>query len=507
MNQGMRTPPLTRRDLLRAGTTLAAAMLPAPLRADPYAPLPRPPRPAGAVRVRGRVTGAGRGLRRVAVSDGATVVETDRDGRYELVTDGTRAFVTVTVPAGFAIPRSPTGTARCFMSIRPGTRGEMSAAFALEPLRTSDERHALLLLADTQTEDTREMQCLHEQTVPDVRATVAALGDIEVVGVACGDIMFDRLELYPDYERAVARTEVPFFQVVGNHDLDQTARTDEDSTATFARHFGPRWYSFERGAVHYVVLDDVLWHGAGYIGYLDASQLAWLEADLARVERGRPVVVMQHIPAFGSGHLRQGRRRPEPGMAVQNREALYRLLEPFRSHILAGHTHENEHVFEGGAHEHVVGTVCGAWWSGPICYDGTPNGYGVYEVRGEEITWRHKSTGRPADHQLRLYPPGADPKAPDEIVANVWDWDPSWTVTWFEDGERRGAMARRVGLDPLSVELHTGPDLPARRTWVEPMPTAHLFYAPIARATREVRVEARDRFGRTYAATWRRPAP
>jgi hypothetical protein len=194
-------------------------------------------------------------------------------------------------------------------------------------------------------------------------------------------------------------------------------------------------------------------------------------------------------------------------MAVQNREALYRLLEPFRSHILAGHTHENEHVFEGGAHEHVVGTVCGAWWSGPICYDGTPNGYGVYEVRGEEITWRHKSTGRPADHQLRLYPPGADPKAPDEIVANVWDWDPSWTVTWFEDGERRGAMARRVGLDPLSVELHTGPDLPARRTWVEPMPTAHLFYAPIARATREVRVEARDRFGRTYAATWRRPAP
>jgi len=60
-------------------------------------------------------------------------------------------------------------------------------------------------------------------------------------------------------------------------------------------------------------------------------------------------------------------------------------------------------------------------------------------------------------------------------------------------------MARRNGLDPLSVRLHTGPDLPPRRPWVEPITTAHLFYAPAGRAS-EVTVEATDRFGNTYSA-------
>jgi hypothetical protein len=150
----------------------------------------------------------------------------------------------------------------------------------------------------------------------------------------------------------------------------------------------------------------------------------------------------------------------------------------------------------------VAGAACGAWWSGPICYDGTPNGYAVYEVDGTDVRWRYKGTGLAADAQVRAYAHGADPRAPDEIVANVWDWDPSWRVEWYEDGERRGTMSRRTGLDPLSVQLHAGADKPAPpRSWVEPMPTAHLFYAPASRAARSITVQATDRWGRTFTAT------
>ena len=81
---------------------------------------------------------------------------------------------------------------------------------------------------------------------------------------------------------------------------------------------------------------------------------------------------------------------------------------------------------------------------------------------------------------MTLYPRGADPTAPDEIVANVWNWDEAWTVTWFLDGEPMGPMARRRGYDPRAVELHRGPTLPTRATWVEPYLTDHLFYAPVA---------------------------
>jgi len=47
--------------------------------------------------------------------------------------------------------------------------------------------------------------------------------------------------------------------------------------------------------------------------------------------------------------------------------------------------------------------------------------------------------------------------------------------------------------------LPTGPDLPPRRPWVEPITTAHLFNAP-ARTGSELTVEATDRFGRVYSA-------
>jgi hypothetical protein len=407
-----------------------------------------------------------------------------------------------TVPSGWRIPTNPTGTARFYTPLVQGV-SEMDAVFELEPLGRSDERHTLLLLGDIQTEDAQEMQWFHEQSVPDLRHTIAALGDQEVFGIACGDIMFDHLELYPDYERGVRELGVPFFQVVGNHDLDQSGATDVASTRTFQSHFGPRHYSFDRGAVHYVVLDDVFWHGSGYIGYLDADVLGWLERDLAFVERGRPVIVATHIPVLGSRYVREGQSSPGLGVAVTNRQALYRLLEPYRAHVLVGHTHESEHGFEGGVHEHVAGAICGAWWSGPICGDGTPNGYALYEVEGEDVRWRYKPTGHSDTHQMRLYARGSDPAAPGEIVANVWDWDPEWTVSWFENGAPRGEMTRRVGRDPLSVELHTGNQLPPRRTWVDPYPVAHLFYAVASDSAGEIRVEARDRFGRVHSEVLR----
>ena len=498
---------LNRRTFLRTGTLAAAGwataadrLLAAPY--DPLAPHPGSGHTGGRaaappVRIRGIVRSGGRGVGRVAVSDGLRVVDSDADGRFELVSTADRDFVWARIPAGHRIPTNPSGTARFYQPIDPSA-DEMSVAFDLEPLDTSDERHALLLLGDIQTQTAEEMAWFHERSVPDLQQTVRDLGDTPIVGIADGDIMYDRLELYPEYERGVRRIGVPFFQVVGNHDLDMESRTDEASTDTFSRHFGPRYYSFDRGAVHYVVLDDVFWHGSGYLGYLDADALTWLGEDLRRVEPGAPVVVATHIPVLGSYYARQGLTSPDPPVAIMNREALYRLLEPFRAHILTGHTHELEHVFESGTHEHVAGAICGAWWSGPICWDGAPNGYCVYEADGEEISWRYKSTGFDAAHQMRLYPPGADPSAPDEFVANVWDWDPEWTVRWFADGEPRGLMARRPGRDPLSVELHAGDDLPSHRPWVEPRVSNHIFYAPVDPAVTEVRVEAADRFGRLH---------
>ena len=492
---------MNRRSFIQSASLAAASIGLSPLTvlADPYAPYSALRRPNAPVRVRGVVRSAGKGLIDVAVTDGLNVTRTGTDGTFELISNTGQDFVYITSPGGYEISRNQTGTARFYHPLQPSQDGEFEAVFELAELAQRDLNHSFLVWADTQTQNTFETDLLHEQSVPDALKTIEQLGDQEMFGVGCGDIMFDDLSLYPEYERAVQRLGIPFFQVVGNHDLDFDSPADGGSTRTFSSHFGPRYYSFNRGVVHYIVLDDVLWHSSGYIGYLDDAQLQWLEQDLAGIEAGRPVVVFAHIPGLSTRYRRNGENRPSVSSSMTNRERLYRLLEPYNAHLMSGHTHENEHVYEGGIHEHIHGAVCGAWWSGPICYDGTPNGYGVYEIKGERITWRYKSTGYDSNYQMRVYEKGKDPAAPDEIIANIWDADPEWKIEWYEDGIKKGRMANRMGRDPLSVELHTGPEAPERRTWVEPVLTNHLFYAPVSPDTKEFRIVATDRFDRTYA--------
>ncbi|MCS4153315.1 hypothetical protein GGQ03_000572 [Salinibacter ruber] len=440
------------------------------------------------------------------VTDGRRIVDTAADGSFELSSSTRQLFVYLSVPAGYRIPTRPTGTAQFYRPIVPDDDGEMKVHFDLEPLPQPDDQHAFLLLADPQTQTEADMEQFRSKVVPAVSETAAALGSQPVFGVTCGDITFDSPELYPQYEAAVQEMGVPFLQVVGNHDMDYGASSDDGSTETYRNQFGPTYYSFDRGAVHYVVLDDVFWNQHEYFGYVNDAQLAWLAGDLERVESGRPVVVFQHIPAYSTLSIREGEDRPEITEMVTNRSALYELLAPYDAHICSGHTHEHEHVLREGVHEHIHGAACGAWWTADICFDGTPRGFGVYEVNGTNLQWRYQSAGHEADHQMRVYGRGADSTAPDEFVANVWDSDPEWTVTWSENGVQRGRMARRVGRDPRAVELFEG-DKPERFTWIRPGRTGHLFYAPVAPDHGRLRVEATDQFGRTYSAPLRNSAP
>lgn len=490
----------SRRRFIRTSLTAGAGLWLAPetILADPYRAATSLPGFGTPIRIRGRVRGDGLPLSGVAVSDGYDVTVTDPDGAFELLSSDRQRFVFATVPSGHTIPVGNHGIASFYHPIRASGDGEMRADFAFESTN-SDSEHAFLAVGDTQTQTDFEMDRFHGESVPDMGMTASLLAGRAAFGIAVGDIMFDDLSLFPRYEEGVGRIGIPFFQAVGNHDLDMDAGVDPDSIKTFERRFGPTYYSFDRGEVHYVVLDDVFWHSAGYIGHIDAEQLRWLGRDLALVEDGRTVVVFLHIPAYSRQHERRGERTPSPSVSLTNREHLYGLLAPFNAHLISGHTHENEHVFQGGLHEHILGTTCGAWWSDQICHDGTPNGYAVYEVSGSDVRWRYKSTGLPSSAQMRLYPAGSDPARPGELVANIWDWEPGWSVRWFEGGVQRGSLEPRVGLDPIAVARFDGPDTPGHRTWVQPQLTEHLLRADVSDASGSITIEAIDRFGRVYS--------
>ena len=103
--------------------------------------------------------------------------------------------------------------------------------------------------------------------------------------------------------------------------------------------------------------------------------------------------------------------------------------------------------------EHNTAAVCGTWWKADICLDGTPRGYGVYEVNDNDVKWYYKSSGYPKEHQFRSYPVGASKEHPSDIIANVWNWDKLWKVEWLEDGQLMGNMTRYTGLDPFASDV------------------------------------------------------
>ncbi len=483
---------INRRHFLRniglAGATLSIPFTaPASVRTD-YGPLI----------LLGKVSASGKGIAGVAVTDGINLTTTSEDGRYELPSNNTAEFVYISIPAGYHFPAKQ-GCAAFYQRIS-GKTGSFNADFTLDALGSDDTKHQFVVWADTQMISKEDATLLKTQSAPDLKNLVKSLPAGTLIhGIGCGDLVWDKFELYADYKEALEITGVPFFNVIGNHDIDLDARTDDYSSVTFKKQFGPTYYSFNRGKIHYVTLDDVFFIGKNkeYIGYITETQLKWLEQDLALVSPGSTVVVSMHIPS-DTGAARRYDKKEELGGTVSNRKQLYKILEPFNVHIMSGHTHVNEKVVAEKRIEHVHGTVCGAWWTGPICTDGSPTGYAVYEVNGPEIEWYYKSTGLPREHQLRIYGKGKSAARPEAVIANVWNWDPAWKVEWFEDGKSRGAMEQKMGLDPMAVELHGGPQLPVKHKWVDPTLTDHLFECTPSAGAKEISVRATDRFGRIY---------
>ncbi len=448
-------------------------------------------------KIKGKISCAGKGIANVSVSDGFSVTRTDTKGNYVLEAHCDARFVFFSLPSGYEIPNEQ-GIARYYLPL--SKEYKQQADFTLSRCVQDDTKHTFIVWADTQIEHTEDAHKLLTISAPDAREHIRSFKNKNVFGIGCGDLVWDHFELFADYRKAVGITGIPFWQVIGNHDMDLDTRTDDDSQRSFEAQFGPSYYSFNKGKVHYVVLDDVFFIGTGrrYIGYLTETQLKWLEKDLRYVPQGSTVVVALHIPTNTGDRRRNKRKEDEMSNVVNNRKALYDLLQPYKVQIVSGHTHWNEVWEESNITEHNLGTVCGAWWSGSVCGDGTPNGFGVFEVDGDHISWYYKATGYEKQHQIRLYQPGADKERAEAVIANIWNHDWQWTVEWFEDGKAQGAMTPYTGYDPSAVALYLGDDLPLSRKWVEPTLTDHLFSALPSKGAKEIKVRAKDRFGNIY---------
>ena len=191
------------------------------------------------------------------------------------------------------------------------------------------EQFKAIMFGDPQPRNQKEVDYMAHDVVEDLVGTDASFG------VTLGDIVYDDLTMFGPQARVIATLGIPWYNVVGNHDLNFDANDDKHSDETFERWFGPTYYSFDYGPVHFMVLDDVEWHvnalgRKGYRGGLGKKQMDFIRNDLAMIPENQLVVLMMHIPLI----------------QVEDRQALYRLIEkrPFCLSISA-HTHMHEHRY------------------------------------------------------------------------------------------------------------------------------------------------------------------
>lgn len=451
-------------------------------------------------------TNTGNPVPNAVISDGYAVVKTGPDGYYSFPRHERTEFVFISVPEAYEIPMGNDGAPQIYA--RVSAAGSSSHNFTLVPFAdggAADFNHVMIGISDPQVRRDYETWRFRNETIKDIKELKASYpAGTRFYGVVVGDLVWDDYGRMEEHKASVGDAGFPVFNVIGNHDHDMTKCGDIESDHYFKTAFGPTYYSFNRGNIHYVMMDNIDYIGCNtkdYTHNITQNQVDWLIKDLAEVPIEKTIVLSVHAPMHGS--------------SVVNRQTVYNLMGGRRNiqHIIAGHHHRlTNNEISTRLFEHVLGSANGAQWAGDYCSDGAPNGYGVFEAGDRGFNnWYYKATGKSKDYQFEAYPAGSFNESNgkgDYIIANVWNYDSRWSVNIYENGVKK-VMQQFSGVDPrmfdfLAREGDTRPNYPGSDggTTASQNPgssaTPHMFsYKPV-NPDAEFIVEVTDRAGNVY---------
>lgn len=431
----------------------------------------------------------------VVVTDGVNFTQTDEKGRYYLPSNFDQSkFVYLSIPADYkAVVKDalPTGY---YMALNKKEKVNR-CDFQLEKRTIPVNDFTFIAISDPQMKTEKHLARFSNETVPDLEATLKTLNGKEVYGMMLGDISWDAMQIYAPYKEAISKLNMTMYHTIGNHDFDlrytalsNSQNPDEWAEYVFGENFGPTDYSFNVGKVHIIAMKDIDYQGnKKYKENFTPAQLEWLKKDLSYVKPGSLVLLTVHAPVANRSNKGKGNAR--------NAAQLFETFEGYRLHVFSGHTHFYENcIVNPDIYEHNIGAACGCWWSGNVNRCGAPNGYLLVDIKGDDISWQYKATGRPLDYQFHVYKPGEFQSQPEYLVVNLWDYDPAWSLTYYEDGvEKKEVLEAFDDEDQAAITQKKG-----KATGYH---TLHLFRVrPSAKASK-AEIRATNRFGKSFQQT------
>ena len=471
------------------------------------------------------------GIEGVAISNGKDVVLTNNKGKYEIPVQNDN-IIFVIKPSGYELPvdqdnhpkfyyiHKPNGSPQLkYQGVAPTGPLPKAIDFALKAKPESNQFSAFVF-GDPQAYTEEEIQYFSKGLIDEAKERKGPL-----FGISLGDLVGDNLSLHPSYKTAVGKMGLPWFNVMGNHDMNYDVTQDSLADEGFERTFGPNNYSFNVGNAHFIVLDNIIYPhpetGKSYQGGLRADQLKFIENDLKFVPKDKLVVLAFHIPL-----------NPENNKSFrkEDRKRLFELLKDYPNTLsLSAHTHyqqqnfyTQEHDWLGAKphHEYNVGTTSGDWYSGQLnekgvpastMRDGTPKGYAILNINGNQYNFDYKVAGKADNYTIGVFGPSVVKEkyaGRYPIYANFFLGSATDKVTFRIDQGAWKNMEKAEGFDPAYMKEILAFDgaekfIQGRRP-SDPSNSAHIWKLNLPKlkaGKHTVEIQAIDMFGRTHNAT------
>lgn len=516
-------------------------------------------KPDAGTTVYGIVSSAGVGVENVVVSDGAEVTVTNEKGIYQLKSAKKWGYVFISVPSGYEVP-SVGVLPQFHRALKNSADVVERADFKLEKVDGQDS-YKIFMLGDMHLANRTGDLGQFAQFTSDLTDYMTRHKGEKMYALTLGDMTWDlywysNSYYFPQYLNTVNSQikNLQIFHTMGNHDNDFQTRSDYDAAVKYVDQICPTYYSFNIGKVHYVVMDDIdcsSYDGStsrNYVKSLSAEQLDWLAKDLSHVAKTTPVVVAMHAQVFYP---------TTSGFKIDHDQVntlrLFDILDGYTVRFVTGHTHKlfnvtpDAPIVDGhNFREYNSGSVCASWWwSGNLTpgihigTDGTPGGYGIWDVTGTDFQCLYKSTGWPEEYQFRSYDLNnvhfsmADvPLMPsdisasvknaymqyvnaylqnndNEVLINIWNWNSDWTLSVVDENRKTLPYTEVWAYDPLhiaalSVKRFNNAGLKSTPSFITDKFT-HFFKVKADDADTDLVITVKDEFGNEWTENMQRP--
>ena len=516
-------------------------------------------KPDAGTTVYGIVSSAGVGVENVVVSDGAEVTVTNEKGIYQLKSAKKWGYVFISVPSGYEVP-SVGVLPQFHRALKNSADVVERADFKLEKVDGQDS-YKIFMLGDMHLANRTGDLGQFAQFTSDLTDYMTRHKGEKMYALTLGDMTWDlywysNSYYFPQYLNTVNSQikNLQIFHTMGNHDNDFQTRSDYDAAVKYVDQICPTYYSFNIGKVHYVVMDDIdcsSYDGStsrNYVKSLSAEQLDWLAKDLSHVDKTTPVVVAMHAQVFYP---------TTSGFKIDhdpvNTQRLFDILDGYTVRFVTGHTHKlfnvtpDAPIVDGhNFREYNSGSVCASWWwSGNLTpgihigTDGTPGGYGIWDVAGTDFQCLYKSTGWPEEYQFRSYDlnnvhfsmadvplmpsdisasvknaymqyVNAYPQNNDnEVLINIWNWNSDWTLSVVDENRKTLPYTEVWAYDPLhiaalSVKRFNNAGLKSTPSFITDKFT-HFFKVKADDADTDLVITVKDEFGNEWTENMQRP--